>query len=217
MQRRHDELELLQNYKSVLIEFSLNLLMCDNSHSQPGKAYTLTNSPCFDTSSTHTSENTSIENKLKQTTSKRNTLGQDTSANSKSVKSKRNTLSHTNIEGEKQRPEADRRSSDRLNAGPKISKDGPPSARKRGILNPTQNPESNKRLRTSKHRDEDDAWHDQQTNETVVPTESLSTFKASRFACPYFKHDPKEYSRRSACSGPGWESVHRLKYLLTKP
>ena len=37
-----------------------------------------------------------------------------------------------------------------------------------------------------------------------------------RYACPYFKRNPQKYGGRSACSGPGWESVHRVKYVTYK-
>ncbi|KAJ9416676.1 hypothetical protein FOXG_10175 [Fusarium oxysporum f. sp. lycopersici 4287] len=32
-----------------------------------------------------------------------------------------------------------------------------------------------------------------------------------RFACPFFKHNPKRYENKIACRYPGWETVHRLK------
>lgn len=35
-----------------------------------------------------------------------------------------------------------------------------------------------------------------------------------RYACPFFKRNPQKYGSRSACSGPGWESVHRMKEHL---
>lgn len=35
-----------------------------------------------------------------------------------------------------------------------------------------------------------------------------------RFACPYFKHDRSARASR-ACSGPGWDTVHRIKYEPT--
>ncbi|KAF2102943.1 hypothetical protein NA57DRAFT_71927 [Rhizodiscina lignyota] len=35
-----------------------------------------------------------------------------------------------------------------------------------------------------------------------------------KLACPYFKHDPCRYGNASACSGPGWPSIHRLKEHL---
>jgi len=38
----------------------------------------------------------------------------------------------------------------------------------------------------------------------------------SRYACPFFKRNPQKYGSRSACSGPGWESVHRVKYVTYK-
>ncbi|KAK1453015.1 hypothetical protein CCUS01_02032, partial [Colletotrichum cuscutae] len=34
------------------------------------------------------------------------------------------------------------------------------------------------------------------------------------FACPFFKWNPLAYVRKKECSGPGWESVHRLKEHL---
>jgi hypothetical protein len=33
-----------------------------------------------------------------------------------------------------------------------------------------------------------------------------------RFACPYYKRRPLEHVKYGACSGPGFPSVHRLKY-----
>jgi len=35
--------------------------------------------------------------------------------------------------------------------------------------------------------------------------------KEKRFACPYFKRDPKVYGDRRSCLGPGWLEVHRVK------
>ena len=32
-----------------------------------------------------------------------------------------------------------------------------------------------------------------------------------RFACPYFKRNPRKYCRESTCVGPGWVEIHRLK------
>lgn len=32
-------------------------------------------------------------------------------------------------------------------------------------------------------------------------------------ACPYFKHEPHKRHPSGACCGPGWDSVHRIKYV----
>ncbi|OCK96479.1 uncharacterized protein K441DRAFT_455207, partial [Cenococcum geophilum 1.58] len=40
----------------------------------------------------------------------------------------------------------------------------------------------------------------------------LST--ANKFACPYFKRNPRKYQRVRACPGPGWDTLHRLKEHL---
>ncbi|KAI0132955.1 hypothetical protein BJ170DRAFT_680829 [Xylariales sp. AK1849] len=34
---------------------------------------------------------------------------------------------------------------------------------------------------------------------------------AAKFACPFFKRDPKAHKHRQACTGPGWTSISRLK------
>jgi hypothetical protein len=36
-----------------------------------------------------------------------------------------------------------------------------------------------------------------------------------KFACPYFKRSPAEHSKQGACTGPGFISIHRLKYATT--
>jgi hypothetical protein len=33
-----------------------------------------------------------------------------------------------------------------------------------------------------------------------------------KFACPYFKRNPKKYRKWTSCPGPGWDEVHRVKY-----
>lgn len=34
-------------------------------------------------------------------------------------------------------------------------------------------------------------------------------------ACPFFKHDTAKYKAHRACCGPGWGTVHRIKYVTT--
>lgn len=35
-----------------------------------------------------------------------------------------------------------------------------------------------------------------------------------KFACPYYKRNPKKYRTWTSCPGPGWEEVHRVKYVV---
>ncbi|KAI1214277.1 uncharacterized protein F4807DRAFT_455919 [Annulohypoxylon truncatum] len=35
-----------------------------------------------------------------------------------------------------------------------------------------------------------------------------------KFACPYYKHDPRAHNKHRSCAGPGWTSLHRLKEHL---
>jgi hypothetical protein len=38
--------------------------------------------------------------------------------------------------------------------------------------------------------------------------------QSKRLACPFFKKDPRQYQGGSrSCSGPGWLTVHRIKYI----
>jgi hypothetical protein len=41
-------------------------------------------------------------------------------------------------------------------------------------------------------------------------------FLILRFACPFFKRDPRKYRHCRGCTGPGWHSVHRLKYFVSR-
>jgi hypothetical protein len=34
-----------------------------------------------------------------------------------------------------------------------------------------------------------------------------------KLACPYFKHNPMKYQNYRGCSGPGWNTVHRIKLV----
>ncbi|KAK0660058.1 hypothetical protein QBC41DRAFT_43970 [Cercophora samala] len=36
----------------------------------------------------------------------------------------------------------------------------------------------------------------------------------NKFACPYFKRNPRKYQKWTSCPGPGWEEVHRVKTHL---
>lgn len=35
-----------------------------------------------------------------------------------------------------------------------------------------------------------------------------------KFACPYFKRNPRKYQRFRSCPGPGWDTVHRVKLVF---
>jgi len=40
----------------------------------------------------------------------------------------------------------------------------------------------------------------------------MYTEEKLKFACPYFKRNPKKYWQRP-CQGPGWDSIARVKYV----
>lgn len=41
-----------------------------------------------------------------------------------------------------------------------------------------------------------------------------SSEMATRFACPFYKHEPHRFRSRRTCPGPGWLTVHRMKEHL---
>jgi hypothetical protein len=47
---------------------------------------------------------------------------------------------------------------------------------------------------------------------SLATVESSDT--GSRFACPFFKHEPNRFCNRRTCPGPGWPTVHRMKEHL---
>lgn len=56
---------------------------------------------------------------------------------------------------------------------------------------------------------------DEESRRTSDPTNSTSDGSAKRrFACPFYKRDPRRHQGRRSCSGPGWTSLHRMKYVL---
>jgi hypothetical protein len=80
-----------------------------------------------------------------------------------------------------------------------------------GSLSSSSN--NKKRSKDSRDRASDDEQDDQRnkrikTNTTVEP----SSPTGPRFACPFFKHDPQLYISCRTCAGPGWPTIHRLKY-----
>jgi hypothetical protein len=38
-----------------------------------------------------------------------------------------------------------------------------------------------------------------------------------KFACPFFKYDPRSFSKYGSCTGPGFKSVSRVKYACPSP
>lgn len=36
-----------------------------------------------------------------------------------------------------------------------------------------------------------------------------------KFACPFFKRDPTHYQSERTCVGPGWTTIHRVKYVMS--
>ncbi len=46
---------------------------------------------------------------------------------------------------------------------------------------------------------------------------SRSSGPDPKLGCPFFKRDPLRHSKHRSCTGPGWTTVHRVKYALSAP
>jgi hypothetical protein len=80
----------------------------------------------------------------------------------------------------------------------------------------TGEPSSRKRKSSASNwRSSDDGWDDESAKRRkTTSTPEKFTTTGLLFACPYFKHNPANYEKcrtTRACTGPGWESVHRTK------
>jgi len=71
----------------------------------------------------------------------------------------------------------------------------------------------------AKRKDQDDSG----TDDRAQPAKRQRGFGLGsvikKFACPFYKHDPRKFSTERLCIGPGWEQVHRVKneYLHDSP
>ncbi|KAK0620496.1 hypothetical protein B0T14DRAFT_481438 [Immersiella caudata] len=60
--------------------------------------------------------------------------------------------------------------------------------------------------------DENDG--DNRRRKLKVPAELAE--ERPKFACPYYKRNPRKYGKWTSCPGPGWDEVHRVKSHLYK-
>jgi hypothetical protein len=74
---------------------------------------------------------------------------------------------------------------------------------------------------SKKRRADDEAGKDESGDETQKRAKraqtGISEEPGRRLACPYFKHNPQKYRNVHPCLGPGWTSIHRLKYVSSDP
>ncbi len=46
---------------------------------------------------------------------------------------------------------------------------------------------------------------------------SSSSTPNHMLGCPFFKRDPQRHSKHRSCTGPGWRTIHRVKYDPRSP
>jgi hypothetical protein len=89
-------------------------------------------------------------------------------------------------------------------AGPSVSLLQRPA---NGSSSSTSN-DSHRRKRP--HDDENNDGGDGRGQKRLLANDS-TLLPPKRLACPYFKKDSERFQSGRACSGPGWETVHRVK------
>ncbi|KAI1325852.1 hypothetical protein F5Y16DRAFT_400880 [Xylariaceae sp. FL0255] len=70
------------------------------------------------------------------------------------------------------------------------------------------------RKRKDRRRQDVESEDDNSESEEEARPSKLSRSERptdKRFACPYFKKNPREYAGERTCMGPGWKSINRLK------
>ncbi|KAF2183845.1 hypothetical protein K469DRAFT_751258 [Zopfia rhizophila CBS 207.26] len=74
---------------------------------------------------------------------------------------------------------------------------------------------TNKRLLMNRRKDDprDDEGRGKRQKQSNSPSD-LTESPARKFACPFFKHNPREYHQRKSCRGPEGRDIHRLKEHL---
>jgi hypothetical protein len=65
---------------------------------------------------------------------------------------------------------------------------------------------------TNDHHDDEDDDQDRRPNKRRRGSGRISD-DSHKFVCPYYKRNPPEHMKHGACSGPGFPTVHRLKYV----
>jgi hypothetical protein len=66
--------------------------------------------------------------------------------------------------------------------------------------------------RDNEHSDNENS-HSKKRRNTQDEPETPRLLKSTRkLACPYYKRDARRQHHSGACCGPGWDSVHRIKY-----
>ena len=63
-------------------------------------------------------------------------------------------------------------------------------------------------------RGQDEGWSEGGPNKrrNIAKLSESQQVNTLRFACPFYKHDPEKYKHWKHCPGPGWDTVHRVKY-----
>jgi len=75
-----------------------------------------------------------------------------------------------------------------------------------------RDPGANQRKRKASDDENSQEQGDGQGNKRPRTLFKLADNASQIFACPFFKRTPRKHRGCRSCIGPGWDSVHRVKY-----
>jgi hypothetical protein len=101
---------------------------------------------------------------------------------------------------------------------------GYPSSNTDGTRNDTSDSAAKERKKTKRKSDhgkrsgedegDDDEYDDSKRRRKSGGSSSkLHQDPKKKLACPYYRHDPHAWNKHRACRGPGFDTVHRIKYV----
>jgi hypothetical protein len=70
-----------------------------------------------------------------------------------------------------------------------------------------------KRAMNDRAEDGEDDEDDHPKRSKRLPVTRSDNIYTPKFACPFFKFDPKTFAKYGSCTGPGFRSVSRVKYV----
>jgi hypothetical protein len=94
-------------------------------------------------------------------------------------------------------------------SGPSTGSCAPPQSPSR--TRPQQNPTKSSLINSSHSNDGQDDHPDKRQKLSSCSPHIRQL--CARLACPFFKNNPAKYQNWTSCPGPGWASVHRIKYV----
>lgn len=104
-----------------------------------------------------------------------------------------------------------------INSNPPISPAKPITPNQHPLAAPSRLPNLTPDTLDNNHRSDHDRRvrrHRKQRNTEGTASNNPTINTGRKFACPFFKRNPRKYATWTTCPGPGWEELHRVKEHL---